>query len=533
MSDVEKKTDSPVVSDPEYILENQGDDSNSSSSVTKSADLEISLNDNPEEKEEDNESAVDPREATETLAAELGINHKKLMWKIDLCTVPPFCLLYFFSFLDRVNISNANLYGLSTDLNLTGTQYNTALTLFFVPYIFFEVAGNYAIKYFKPHVWLSGSVFLFGCITVGMGFVKNFAGLAACRFFLGASESALFCGMFYLLSTYYSKHEAQRRFSTFFSCTSLSGAASGAIAYRVNELHGLRGISSWRWIFILEGCATVIGAFALFFMIADFPEEARFLNEKERKFLKRKLELHSGTQSAFEIKSTLSDVVKCFKDWLIWLPALSYFGLIIPSYGYAYFAATIINQMGYTAVSAQQHSVYPWVCSFGVSIITAFVSDYFQKRLPFLMIFSVVAIAGLSMILGATESPHIRYAGCFLSAAGLFTSMPLIVCWAALNNGSHVRKSVGTAWQIGFGNIGGIIATFIFLSKDAPVYLPGLATSLAAIVFSIVASLAYFFVCWRMNKVKKTDSYKQAFAALPEREQINLGDRNPKFTYLY
>ena len=78
-------------------------------------------------------------------------------------------------------------------------------------------------------------------------------------------------------------------------------------------------------------------------------------------------------------KTLSKDVAKCFKDWLIWLPALSYFGLIIPSYGYAYFAATIIKQMGYTAVSAQQHSVYPWVCAFGVINVVAFISDRLKK----------------------------------------------------------------------------------------------------------------------------------------------------------
>lgn len=47
-------------------------------------------------------SEVDADAETAKLAAELGINHKKLMWKIDVCVVPPFCLLYFFSFLDEL-----------------------------------------------------------------------------------------------------------------------------------------------------------------------------------------------------------------------------------------------------------------------------------------------------------------------------------------------------------------------------------------------------------------------------------------------
>lgn len=68
------------------------------------------------------------------------------MLKCDLRIVPAICLLYLLAFLDRVNISNANVYGLATDLNLRGHEYNTALTIFFVPYIVSEIPSNYLLK---------------------------------------------------------------------------------------------------------------------------------------------------------------------------------------------------------------------------------------------------------------------------------------------------------------------------------------------------------------------------------------------------
>ena len=80
------------------------------------------------------------------LAAEHGVNQRKLMLKADLYIVPAICLLYLLAFLDRVNISNANVYGMASDLNLVGNQYNTALTIFFVPYILSEVPSNYFLK---------------------------------------------------------------------------------------------------------------------------------------------------------------------------------------------------------------------------------------------------------------------------------------------------------------------------------------------------------------------------------------------------
>lgn len=53
----------------------------------------------------------------------------------------------------RVNISNALVMGLPKDLHIVGMKTNIALTIFFVPYIVFEIPSNILMKRFKPHVW--------------------------------------------------------------------------------------------------------------------------------------------------------------------------------------------------------------------------------------------------------------------------------------------------------------------------------------------------------------------------------------------
>nr|QFR37159.1 MFS transporter [Cyberlindnera americana] len=473
------------------------------------------------------------KDRTAALADEMGINQKKLMWKIDLCVVPPFVILYFLAFLDRINISNAKVYGMATDLNLVGNQFNTALTVFFVPYIFFEIASNYFMKKIPPHMWLSSCILCFGAITLGLGFVKNFSGLVACRFFLGMMESATFPGIFYVLSTYYTKLESQQRFSAFFSCTCLAGASGGAMAYRINDLDGVHGYAAWQWIFIIQGSFTMGLAFLLFFIIPDFPESARFLNDNEREFIKRKLELNS-VSSGYEEKFNWRDVAHAFfHDPLFLITAFAYFCLIIPSYGYAYFAPTIINQMGYTAVAANQHSVYPWLMAFGFSNVVAFFSDLTKIRLPYAIGCSIMAIIGLSLVLGLTDNPQGRYAGCFLTATGLYTAMPQLVCLTSLNFGGHLRKSLGTAFQVGFGNIGGIIATFIFLAKDSPVYRTGLSVCISFAALSVVIFVYLWIHLIMMNKKKQTSQYKETFFAQSERDITLQGDRHPSFKYMY
>lgn len=466
------------------------------------------------------------------LAQEYGINRRKLMLKCDLWIVPGICLLYLLAFLDRVNISNANVYGMSQDLNLEGNQYNTALTIFFVPYVLAEVPSNVLLKKFSPHVWLSMCMVLFGAITIALGFVKNFGGLVACRFFLGMCEAGMFPGCFYLLSMWYRREEAQKRYSFFFSSTCLAGAFSGLIAAGINHLNGKRGLESWRWIFIIEGAITVFFSLIMYFFISDFPEDAKFLTDNERAFMKAKLALDSGDSSIatpLGVKSTLA----VFKEWKVWVAGLMYFFMIVPAYGYAYFATAIVTSFKYSPIQTQLHSVPPWVVAFGMSMILAVLSDKTRHRAGFAIFATFVAICGFIMLLANHTNIHVRYGGCFLIASGLYSCMPLLVCWTNMNFAGHHRRAVGSAWQVGFGNIGGIIATFSFLQKDAPFYTKGLSLGLAFSACCILTIIGYAYGVYRDNQAKLAGKRDAYYEALTDEQKSAAGDLRPTFIYNY
>lgn len=71
-----------------------------------------------------------------------NVDEKKVLRKMDLRLIPMLALLYLLSFLDRGNIGNAKIEGLSETLKLTGPQYNWCLTVFFFTYCAFEVPSN-------------------------------------------------------------------------------------------------------------------------------------------------------------------------------------------------------------------------------------------------------------------------------------------------------------------------------------------------------------------------------------------------------
>ena len=126
---------------------------------------------------------------------------------------------------------------------------------------------------------------------------------------------------FYLLGMWYKRSEAQKRFSFFFSSTTLAGAFGGLLAYGLGQMDGLRGYSGWRWVFIIEGVLTCVVAIGCFFVVPDFPEDAKWLTEDERAFLRDKLAKDVG-KSAADASMTWRDIAAVFTDcrypWLRW-----------------------------------------------------------------------------------------------------------------------------------------------------------------------------------------------------------------------
>ena len=210
---------------------------------------------------------------------------------------------------------------LPEDLGMTGQQPNIALTIFFVPYILFEIPSNIIMKKLKPHVWLSICILSFGIVSLAQGFVQSYGGLIATRFFLGLTEAGIFPGSFYLISFWYKHNEAQKRFTIYISSVILASAFGGLLASGIANMDGVRGLANWRWIFILEGIATIFVGFMSFLLVTDFPKEATWLTEKEKKFVIAR----TKADEAHTLTITSRDLVTFFSDPKNYLGAIMYF----------------------------------------------------------------------------------------------------------------------------------------------------------------------------------------------------------------
>lgn len=207
-----------------------------------------------------------------------------LVRKIDVRLLPMIILMYIMNYLDRNNIAAARLAGLEDELELTGSQYLTALSILFVGYILMQIPSNLFLnKIGLPAVYLPSVMIAWGIISGATAGVQSFGGLVAVRFCLGFVEAAYFPGCLLFLSSWYTRNELGFRTAILYSGSLLSGAFSGLISAGItNSLDGVRNIRAWRWLFVIEGSITVVIAIAAYFVLPNFPRTTTWLNENER-----------------------------------------------------------------------------------------------------------------------------------------------------------------------------------------------------------------------------------------------------------
>lgn len=75
--------------------------------------------------------------------------------------------------------------------------------------------------------------------------------MAGLRIILGVLEAGFFPGCAYLMSTWYTRFELQKRYSVFYLIGSGASAFAGILAYGLMQMKGLAGLNGWCWIFIV------------------------------------------------------------------------------------------------------------------------------------------------------------------------------------------------------------------------------------------------------------------------------------------
>lgn len=96
----------------------------------------------------------------------------------------------------------------------------------------------------------------------------------------------------------------------------------GLLASAIAPMKGVRGYSSWRWVFILEGIATIVIGIGAYFLISDFPADARWLSAEEREYVIARTATDDGVASPINARQ----VASFFSHVKNFVGGLMYFG---------------------------------------------------------------------------------------------------------------------------------------------------------------------------------------------------------------
>ncbi|ETS78525.1 hypothetical protein PFICI_10587 [Pestalotiopsis fici W106-1] len=465
---------------------------------------------------------------SEGASSEEGKKH--LTRKLDARLIPTMMMMYLLSFLDRVNIGNARLYGLEEDLGLTSNQYQVCVSILFVTYCLFEVPSNLVLKKIRPHRYLAGLCFAWGILATLTGIVQGYHGLIAIRLVLGVVEAGLFPGMVMYLTMFYPRNQLAVRIGYLFIASAIAGAVGGMIAYGIGFMDDLAGLRAWRWLMILEGIPSVLLSIVVYLILPASLAEARFLTPQERDQIVH--ERHEEIGQTFESeKFHWKDVVEGILDWHVWVFSLAGFTNDIMFYGFSTFLPTIISSLGtWSTVESQALTVPVYALGTGVYIAIASFSDKKQRRGIYAAAFGCITLIGYIM-LAVNKGPAVSYTGTFVVAAGLYVMVGLPLAWLPGNKPRYAKRALATGMQYTIGNTAGIAMPWLFRKEDAPKFRTGYNVSIAATCTSI---FIFLFMSWyyrRVNKRRAEGLEDWKLEGKTEAEIQELGDWSPRYVY--
>ncbi|KAF1837178.1 MFS general substrate transporter [Decorospora gaudefroyi] len=429
---------------------------------------------------------------------------RKIIHKIDRRLITVAGIIYMNSLMDRSNLPNANIAGMDVDLNLIGMRYNIISLVFFVTYVIFQPPATLLTRKIGPRTFLSSICLAWGIVMVGFSFVNEWWELVPLRLVLGLFEAGYFPGAVYLISTWYSRYDMQKRYAGFYGLGLVASGFSGILAFGLQQLDGRGGLEGWRWIFLVFGLLTVAAGLLGFAFLVDFPDRAQhkkyrgFVNSEEIGFILRRI--NKDRSDASEEPWNFRKWAASGKDWKIWIFGLQFFCFTTQAYALAYFLPIILRgTLGFGVGESQLLTAPPYAFAGILMIACAWLGDKMHKRGPLIVFLAVLGLIGLCLLRWTTP-PGVRYFGIFLLAGSCNSGIPCVMAYQANNIRGQWKRAFASATLVGAGGIGGIAGSTVFRSQDLPHFTLGISFCIGCCILLMLTVLMNTIIFTARNK---------------------------------
>ena len=368
--------------------------------------------------------------------------------------IPFLFLIYVVAYLDRVNVSFAQLQ-LEGDLDFTDTIFGIGAGIFSLGYVIFGVPSNLALARFGARRWLAAIMIVWGLISASMMFIESAAGFYVIRFLLGAAEARFFPGIILFLTWWFPERRRTPALALFLTAVSAAYVFGGPVSGGLLELDNFAGLDGWQWLFLLEGLPAIALGFVTLAYLDERPGDAAWLEPDERDFLlaevEREHELREGLGG-----QRLRDALGSGRVWAF---GFVNFTLLAAGFGLTFFVPDLVqDRTGYTDFEVGVLAAIP----FGFATAAMILASRRPGGLTGLMLTGAVG----TVITAYAQSPLLLTLGITLAAVGLLAALPRF--WigpTALLGGT--AAAAGIALIAVLGNLGGFVGpAFTGIAED-------------------------------------------------------------------
>jgi MFS transporter, ACS family, tartrate transporter len=358
---------------------------------------------------------------------------RAISWRL----IPFLGLAYFFSYLDRVNLSFAALT-MNADLKFSPTIFAWGAGIFFIGYFIFEVPSNLALEKFGASRWIARIMVSWGIISASMAAVSGVWSFYSLRFLLGVAEAGFFPGIILYLTYWYPAEYRARFLAAFAIAVPLSSVIGAPISGLLLGLDGAMGLRGWQWLFIIEGVPSVLLGIISWFYLTDRPAKAHWLTAKQRAWLSAKLENEIAAKKAVQ-QLTLGQALSSRRVITL---SLIYFGFVGALYGMQFWLPQIVKAFGFSNAQTGFVTAVPYLFGTFAMILWARHSDATRERVMHVGLPLLLTAAALG-VCGYMDNPRVTMVALIVAAIGIFCTFG--VFW-----------TLPTAWLSGSAAAGAI-----------------------------------------------------------------------------
>jgi ACS family tartrate transporter-like MFS transporter len=395
--------------------------------------------------------------------------------------LPFLFVLYVVAYLDRINVSFA-------ELGFSDFVYGLGFGLFFVGYFLFEVPSNLILERVGARTWIARIMVTWGLLSAAMMFIKLPWHFYVFRFLLGVAEAGFFPGIILYLTYWFPSSQRARAVSWFMTATSVAGVIGGPLSGALLTLNGVGGYAGWQWLFVVEGIPAVLLGVAVWFLLTDRPEQARWLDDEERACLIEQIrqdEAGRMSHHATSLRLTLQSST-------VWLYSLLYFCLVIGFYGINSWMPKIIRSTGELSdLAVGNLSAIPNLASAFAMVAAGWNSDRTGERRWHVAIAALVGAVGLACCACSLHSTLLVILSLSLALAGLRSTLGPF--WAMPTSAlAGTAAAGGIAFINSLGNLGGLVGPSVYgrLRETSSSHVPGLV--FLAVVLTLAAGLVFY-----------------------------------------